>query len=301
MNEYYKKNVFKRGWEWITNTLKSAPKKKFDAVAGAIGFFVLLVAMLEYKVFESMYGMTGDVILTISALLVTAFGGVYAEVVLRRNEDATDDQNMYADWIFYISLATSAVVGLGAWAQAIGLNEIPLYFTNLSLEKFSEVAVLIITIVTISDILILRAYFRADVNAVHRRNVAQSNSKKKQADLNVEDKLIEFEAQVKADTEQLLRVEARRVEVRDELSKMYGGRVPAEVMENAMTKLDEIMKEIKTGEDVNKDGIIGLPPARQNQPQNAPRQAVATFASTAGDNLPTVTNRADGADFPKGQ
>ena len=281
MNQYYKKNVFRRFWDAVVETAKSAPKKRFDAVAGAIGFFVVLVAMLEYKVFESMYGMTGDIILTASTLLVTAFGGVYAEVVLRRNEDATDDQNMFADWIFYISLGTSSIVGLGAWAQSMSIPEVDLYFIQIPLNNFSGLSVAIITIVTIVDVLILRAYFRADVSAVHRRNVAQSNSKKKEADLRVEDKLIDFEAQVKADTEQLLRVEARRVEVRAELEKMYGGRVPAEVMTNAMKKLDLIMQEIKTGEDLNKDGTIGLPP--QKAVQVTPRSPQTAFAASVPD------------------
>jgi len=263
-NKYYKDNLFKRGINKIRDFFKQAPAMKFDAVAGAIGFFVVLVAMLEYKVFESMYGMTGDVILTLSTLLVTAFGGVYAEVVLRRNEDATDDQNLQADWIFYISLCTSAFIGLGAWMQAVGINEIDLYFTTLSIPEFSRTSIFIITVVTIFDILILRAYFRGDVNAVHRRNIAQSNSKKKQADLQVEDKLIEFEAQVKADTEQLLRVEARRKEVRKELTDMYDGRVPNEIMQNAMAKLDMIMKEIKSGLDINGDGVVGMKSYAQN-------------------------------------
>lgn len=262
-NNYYKDNFFKRSVRRIAELFKRIPTMKFDAVAGAIGFFVILVAMLEYKVFESMYGMTGDLILTASTLLVTAFGGVYAEVVLRRNEDATDDQNMFADWIFYISLVTSAFVGLGAWAQAAGIEAVDLGFRSLTLPEFSRTSFLIITIVTLADILILRAYFRADVNAVHRRNISRSNSKKRQADLQVEDKLIDFDTQVKSKTEQLLRVEARRRVVRVELEKMYEGRVPPEVMTEAMRELDNIMREIKTGKDLNQDGHVGFQPSRQ--------------------------------------
>lgn len=280
-NQYYKPNIFARGWQKIVSLVKNTKAAKFDAVSGAIGFFVILVAMLEYKVFESMYGMTGDIILTISTLLVTAFGGVYSEVVLRRNEDATDDQNLYADWIFYISLVTSAFVGLGAWAQAINLSEINLYFVSITLPDFAATSVAIITLVTLADILILRAYFRADVNAVHARNIAQANSKKKQADLKVEDALIDFEADVKAQTEQILRIEARRVEIRAELNRMYGGRVPPEVMESAMKKLDEIMKEVKTGNDDNGDGHVGLPPTRPVQPtqQASFQRPVNSYAS----------------------
>lgn len=279
-NKYYKENIFKRSWNRITGFFKGITNKQFDAVAGAIGFFVLLVAMLEYKVLRSMYNLTGDVILTASALLVTAFGGVYSEVVLRRNENATDDQNMWADWIFYVSLATSAFVGFGAWAEAIGMSVINLWFVQIPLPEFASLAITVITLVTIFDILTLRAYFRADVNAVHRRNVAQSNSKKRQADLNIEDQLIEFEAEVKAQSEQILRVEARRVEVRQELQAMYGGRVPEDVMNNAMKKLDEIMQEIKTGEDLNKDGHIGLPVSKPVR-QPVPMKPAASFASTA--------------------
>lgn len=238
---------------------KSIPTLKFDAVSGAIGFFVILVAMLEYKVFESMYGMTGDIILTVSALLVTAFGGVYSEVVLRRNEKATDDQRQYADWIFFVSLGTSAFVGLGAWARAMELSSVDLYFFEIPIPDFSGMAVFTITAVTIIDILILRAYFRADVDAVHRRNIAKSESKKHQADLAMEDKLIEFDVQVKEQSERILRIEARRVEVRNNLNKMYDGRVPPEVMENAMRKLDDIMKEVVENKDLDGDGTIGLP------------------------------------------
>ncbi len=257
-NKYYQKNFLKRGLESIHSFFKKMPTKRFDAVAGAIGFFVILVAMLEYKVFESMYGMTGDIILTISTLIVTAFGGVYSEVVLRRNEDATDDQDMQADWIFYISLATSAFVGLGAWAQAMKINALDLYFTTIAIPDFAQASIVVITLVTIADILILRSYFRGDVNAVHRRNISRSNSKKKQADLQVEDSLIEFDAQVKSQTEQLLRVEARRREVRSELQKMYGGRVPDEVMQSAMKSLDNIMREIQTNKDLDGDGVVGF-------------------------------------------
>lgn len=258
-NKYYKENFFKRSIKKVTDFFKSAPSMKFDATAGAIGFFVVLVAMLEYKVFESMYGMTGDIILTASTLLVTAFGGVYAEVVLRRNEDATDDQNMLADAIFYISLFTSAFVGLGAWMQAVNIQVINIAGYVFSIPQFSQTSIVIITIVTIADILILRAYFRGDVNAQHRRNVAQSNSKKKQADLTMEDKLIDFDVQVKTDAEQILRVERRRKEVRDELQNLYGGKVPQDVMAKAMSVLDTIMQEVKTGQDINGDKVIGLP------------------------------------------
>lgn len=258
-NKYYKENFFKRAVKKVTDFFKSAPSMKFDATAGAIGFFVVLVAMLEYKVFESMYGMTGDIILTASTLLVTAFGGVYAEVVLRRNEDATDDQNMQADAIFYISLVTSAFVGLGAWMQAVNIQAINIAGYSLTIPQFSQTSIAIITIVTIADILILRAYFRGDVGAQHRRNIAQSNSKKRQADLTMEDKLIDFDVQVKTDAEQILRVERRRKEVRDELQNLYGGKVPQDVMAQAMRVLDTIMHEIKTGEDINKDGEVGLP------------------------------------------
>ena len=273
---YYQENFIKRGWKSVVDFFKGIPTVKTNATAGAIGFFVILVAMLEYKVFESMYGMTGDLILTASTLLVTAFGGVYAEVVLRRNDSATDDQNFWADAIVYISLGTSAFVGLGAWIQALGIVSFDLYFAVVSVPEFGQMAISIITLVTIADILILRAYFRGDVKAKHRRNIAQSNSKKTQADFEVEDSLIDFEAQVKAKTEQLLRVEARRREVKQELSAMYGGRVPDEIMTNAMQKLDEIMREIKTGEDLNRDGRVGLPPTK---PQEAPRQA--QFAQSA--------------------
>lgn len=258
-NKYYKENFIKRGWKKVTDFFKSAPSMKFDATAGAIGFFVVLVAMLEYKVFESMYGMTGDIILTASTLLVTAFGGVYAEVVLRRNEDATDDQNIQADTIFYISLVTSAFVGLGAWMQAVNIQFINLGKYNLTIPQFSQTSIVIITIVTIVDILILREYFRGDVNAVHRRSIARSNSKKKQADLDMEDRLIDFDAQVKTDAEQILRVERRRKEVRDELQNLYSGKVPQDVMTKAMGVLDTIMQEIKTGSDINGDKVVGMP------------------------------------------
>lgn len=284
-NKYYKENFFKRSVKMVTDFFKSAPSMKFDATAGAIGFFVVLVAMLEYKVFESMYGMTGDIILTASTLLVTAFGGVYAEVVLRRNEDATDDQNMLADAVFYISLATSAFVGLGAWMQAVNIQVINLGGYSFSIPQFSQISIVIITIVTIADILILRAYFRGDVNAVHRRNVAQSNSKKKQADLTMEDKLIDFDVQVKTDAEQILRVERRRKEVRDELQGLYGGKVPQDVMAKAMGVLDTIMQEIKTGEDINGDKVIGMPmrPAFNAETQQPPKIVQQSPNSLAGD------------------
>lgn len=270
---YYKDNIFKRSWDKVTGFFKGIPSMRFDAVAGAIGFFVILVAMLEYKVFESMYGMTRDIILTASTLLVTAFGGVYAEVVLRRNASATDDQNLQADAVFYISLATSAIIGLGAWVQAIGLQAVVIGKFVLSLPEFSQLAITIVTIVTIADILLLRAYFRGDVKAKHKRKIEQSNTKKVQADFQVEDKLIEFEAEVKSKTEQILRVEKRRKEVREDLTKMYGGSVPSDVMALAMRKLDEIMQEIKTGEDLNKDGVIGMPSRSFASQVDAPKDS----------------------------
>lgn len=256
---YYKDNFIKRGWNAVTGFFKGIPSMRFDAAAGAIGFFVILVAMIEYKVFKSMYGMTRDIIMTASTLVVTAIGGVYSEVVLRRNATATDDQNLQADAIFYISLATSALIGLGAWAQAIGLDTVRIAQWHFTLPEFSQLAVSIITIVTIIDILLLREYFRGDVKAQHRRKIEQSNAKKMQAEFAVEDRLIEFEAEVKGKTEQILRVEKRRKEVRENLVALYGGSVPPDVMKLAMLKLDEIMQEIKTGEDLNKDGHIGMP------------------------------------------
>lgn len=258
-NNYYKSNFLKRALDYVRNFFKGLTIKRFDAVSGAIGFFVILVAMLEYKVFESMYGLTGDIILTASTLLVTAFGGVYSEVVLRRNEKATDDQLFMADTIFYVSLGTSAFIGLGAWMHAIGVETLDLYFFVLRVPTFAQLAITTITIVTIADILILREYFRGDVDAIHRRNIERSNSKKRQADFGIDDRLMDFEAQVKEQAEQLLRVEKKRMETRRELEKIYGGNVPDEIMRAAMSKLDAIMREIRTGEDVNGDGIVGLP------------------------------------------
>jgi len=285
---YYKENMFKRGWNAVTGFFKGIPSMRFDAVAGAIGFFVILVAMLEYKVFESMYGMTRDIILTASTLLVTAFGGVYSEVVLRRNATATDDQNLQADAIFYISLATSALIGLGAWVQAIGLETVRIGDFYLTLPEFSQLAVSVITIVTIVDILLLREYFRGDVKAQHKRKIEQSNTKKIQADFQVEDALIEFEAEVKSKTEQILRVEKRRKEVRENLTSLYGGSVPADVMKLAMRKLDEIMQEIKTGEDLNKDGIVGL--SAQSFASTAQKVELDPKASAGNDQKPPQTS-----------
>lgn len=258
-NQYYSDNIFKRSWRAVVDTFKKIPAMKFDAVAGAIGFFIVLVALLEYKVFESMYGMTRDILLTASALAVTAFGGVYAEVVLSRNENATDDQRMIADWIFGISLVTSAFVGFGAWAQSSGFDVVNLGYRTFTVPEYSKTVFGLITVVTLADILLLRAYFRGDVKAKHRRNVARSISKKTQAELTMEDKLIDFDVEVKSKTEQILRLEARRKVVRDELTTLYGGRVPEDVMKTAMRELDNIMTEIKTGEDLNHDGVVGLP------------------------------------------
>lgn len=267
-NQYYKENMFKRGMSKVSSVFKALPTIKFDAVAGAIGFFVLLIAFLEYKVFESTYGLTGDIILSISVLSVTAFGGVFAEIVLNRNEDATDDQLLYAEWIFYISLITSAFAGFGIWAQTSGFNTVDLWVIQFSIPEFRSTVFVLVTIVTVADILLLRSYFRKDVKAVHARNIARSNSKKKQADLNMEDRMIDFDVEVKTKAEQVLKIARQRKLAQDELTKLYGGHVPADVMNYAMRKLDSIMKEIETGEDLNGDGVVGLPAT----PPFVPRQ-----------------------------
>jgi len=133
-------------------------------------FFITLIAFMEYKVFESVYSMTGDIVLSVSVLGVTAFGGVLAETILNRNTKATDDQRLASDWLFNISLAASALSGFGIWAQASGMAEVNFWIVRVALPDFAQFVFGMITIVTITDILLLRWYIREDVDMKHSRN-----------------------------------------------------------------------------------------------------------------------------------
>ena len=282
---YYQDNWIRRGWNKFVNAMRSLPDSQFNAISFAVGAFIVLIAFLEYKVFESVLGLTRDTILAASVLTVTAFGGVLAEIVLHRNKSATDDQLWAADTMFYVSLITSAVVGFGIWAQASGVGAVDLIWFSVSIPDYASMVFVVITAVTIVDVLLLRQYIRSDVDAVHKRNVARSESKKREADLKIDDSLIDFDAQVKLKSEGMLRIEARRKQIREELTKLYGGHVPPEVMAEAMRKLDEIKIELLTGEDINRDGVVGLPPAANRQPPNL--QPARPFASETKAAQPT--------------
>jgi hypothetical protein len=60
----------------------------------------------------------------------------------------------------------------------------------------------------------------------------------------------------------------------------------------ASVTVDKATKKLS---DVDGNGKVN------KMPQNAPRQPVATFAANIRDEVPTVTKRADGGDFPQGQ
>lgn len=290
---YYQKNFIKRGWDRIITALRGLPSSQLNAISFAVGAFIVLIGFLEYKVFESMYGMTRDIFLSASALTVTAFGGILAETVLHRNKGATDDQLWSADALFYISLFTSAVIGFGIWAQATGTNRIEAFGYYMPLPDFASFAFVMITVVTVIDIVLLRKYIRDDVDAKHARNVSRSESKKREADLKVEDSLINFDAEVKRRSEGLLRVEKRRAEVRKELESLYGGTVPADIMAEAMRNLDNIIidEELRTGSDINGDGNVGRKPKPASQPRPpAPQLREPSFASAPSAPAPAPTH-----------
>lgn len=253
-DKLYRKNVFKRSWDGLIGFMKSLPQSKANAVYIAVAFFVILIAFMEYKVFESTYSLTKDLILSISVMGVTAFGGVIAEVFLRRNSKANDDQELAADWIFYISLAASAIAGFGIWAQSSGNGTVNVGKFTIALPQFADFVFLMITLVTIADIFLLRWYIREDVEAKHLRNVERVQNRKRASVLATDESLIEFEAEVERKVQKTLKIERRRQELITSLKTMYGGAVPDEVMKKAMADLDAIKIADDMADD-DKDGI----------------------------------------------
>lgn len=264
-DKLYQKNIFKRSWDSFVLFMKSIPQSKANAVYIAVGFFVVLIAFMEYKVFESTYSLTKDLILSISVMGVTAFGGVIAEVFLRRNSKATDDQELAADSIFYISLAASAIAGFGIWAQASGNGTVNVGNLRIELPQFADFVFLMITVVTIADIFLLRHYIREDVDAKHRRNVERVQNRKRSSVLATDESLIEFEAEVERKVQKTLKIESRRQELVKSLKSMYGGSVPADVMEKAMRDLDAIKVADDLADD-DKDGIKNKDDNTYNMP-----------------------------------
>lgn len=283
-SQYYQKNFFKRTLSLIVSTVKnfSSGGLKVNAVTGSIIGFVILIFFLEYKVFESVYGITKNLVLSVSVLSITAGAGVYADVIMKKNKHATDDQILISNVIFYISLAMSAFAGFGIWAQSSGRDVVDMGFMKFQLPEFSSSLFIVATVVTVIDVLLFRAYYDGDVASMHERSKARSEAKKKEADLKTQDKLNEFDAEVTARSEQLLVLETHRSGVRTKLIDMYGGNVPPDVMAKAMKELDVILEEIKTGRDINKDGKVGFAQniksafsSRQPQDQLSPSRQFA--------------------------
>ncbi len=253
-DKYYQDNVFKRSFSGIIDFLKKLPESRANAIYIAVGFFVILIGFMEYKVFESTYSTTGNLVLSLSVLSVTAFGGIIAEVYLHRNNKATDDQLMAANWIFGISLIASAIAGFGIWAQSSGATVVDLYYLQFAIPDFTDFVFIMITVVTIADVLLLRWYIREDVDMKHTRNVERVQSKKRTAELETDESLIEFDAELERKVKKTLRIETKRKQVKAELTSMYGGQVPADILKKAMDDLDNIKRADDEADD-DKDGI----------------------------------------------
>jgi hypothetical protein len=241
-DKYYPDIWYKRYWKDFVAFMRSIPESKANAIYIAVGLFVILIAFMEYKVFESTYVATGDLILSLSVLGVTAAGGIISEVFLHRNKKANDDQLSTANNLFNISLAASAVAGFGIWAQARGADAVRLFGNEIPLPNFSEFVFTMITIVTVVDILMLRSYIRNDVDAKHARNVERVESRRRAAELETNESLIEFEAEVERKVRKTLKIEQKRKQIRDSLTALYGGNIPDDVLEAAMMELDKIQK-----------------------------------------------------------
>ena len=280
----YQKAIQYRIWDNIKAFFAKLPQSKANAVYVAVGFFVILIAFMEYKVFESTYFITGNIVLSVSVMGVTAFGGIVAETILKRNSKANDDQIQAADALFYISLFASAVAGFGVWAQSQGVTNVTFFKLSVALPEFGQFVFVMITLVTIIDIFILRWYISEDVDAKHQRNVERVNSRKRAAELATDESLIEFEAEVERKARKTLKIEKRKQELKQELTRMYGGDVPANVLADAMKKLDEI----KTSDDLADDDGDGVANKDDNT-YNAPLKLANTYASEA--EKPNFTNR----------
>src|SRR3990167_6799926 len=63
---YYRKNFILRAFEKLSEIMRGLPAAKVNAIAFAVIFFITLVAFLEYKVFESTYSLTGNIVLSVS-------------------------------------------------------------------------------------------------------------------------------------------------------------------------------------------------------------------------------------------
>lgn len=273
----YRKNFMQRGWQGLLTFMRSLPESKANAVYIAVAFFVVLIAFMEYKVFESTYTATGDIVLAASVLSVTAVGGIVAELILKRNSKASDDQLIASDALFYLSLIASAIAGFGVWAQTSGTNEVHLLDYTISLPRFADFVFVMITAVTVADVFLLRWYISEDVDAKHRRNVERVESRKRASELNTQESLIAFEAEVERKAKKTLMIEARRKSLKDELTRMYGGQVPPEVLRKAMADLDAI-KATDDAADDDRDGVNNAndttynPPARQQVVMQPARQ-----------------------------
>lgn len=253
-DNFYKDNFLKRFWKGVVTFLKKLPESRANAIYIAVGFFVVLIGFMEYKVFESTYSVTGDIVLSLSVLSVTAFGGIIAELYLHRNKKATDDQQFAANIIFGVSLVASAVAGFSIWAQTSGTSTVDLYFFKFTLPAFTDFVFMMITVVTVADVFLLQWYIRGDVDMMHTRKVERINSLKRSAELSTDESLIEFDAELERKIKKRLKIETKRVNVKAELSKMYGGTVPADILRQAMDDLDNIKRADDEGDD-DGDGV----------------------------------------------
>ena len=254
-DKYYQKNVFYRGLDKFIGFMKAIPQSQANAIWIAVAFFVILIAFMEYRVFESTLSITGDVVLAGSVLFVTAVGGIIAEMFLHRNKKATDDQLMAANWLFGISLVASAIAGFGVWAQTSGNETINLFNRYaVTLPQFADFVFVMITAVTVIDVFILRWYIREDVDMKHTRNVERVESRRRTAELETDESLIEFDAELERKVKKTLKIETKRKQVKEELTKMYGGNVPADILRKAMNALDGIQRSDDYADDDN-DGV----------------------------------------------
>jgi hypothetical protein len=79
-------------------------------------------------------------------------------------------------------------------------------------------------------------------------------SKKRTAELETDESLIEFDAELERKVKKTLRIETKRKQVKAELTSMYGGQVPADILRKAMDDLDNIKRADDEADD-DKDGI----------------------------------------------
>lgn len=234
----------------------------------------LLVLSLDYRVVEAIYKITNNAALAIFALFTSGAMFILWFDVLYHYLLSNQAQKNIAMAFSALSLLSAALFAFLDYGLSAGFGVEQILPVEANL-LFAGMVIL-----TVANGAGLFAWYIYD-DQVQRQSTAEKSK--------AED---DFEADKLEDVSRMLAKAETVLSKKTVMESKYG--------REAVSEMLDLLSGIETalGVDLDGDGRVGRP---QNTPQNAPRTPVQAFSSQVGDNLPTITKRAENADFTPGQ